>query len=155
VADLRVSDRERDAAVQELREHFAAGRLTEDEFNERVQAAYEARTEGQLNGLLSDLPRLPATQQQLRAELVQRRRHLQRRMIQESGGGLALFVICVAVWATNGTHGGFWPALVALFVVIPLIRNGWRLYGPSPQLDRVERELDRRSRGGGRHRGRR
>jgi hypothetical protein len=33
---------------------------------------------------------------------------------------------------------------VALFALIPLIRNGWRLYGPSPRLDAVEAELSRR-----------
>jgi hypothetical protein len=41
---------------------------------------------------------------------------------------------------------------VALITLIPLLRNGWRLYGPAPELDRVERELDRRSRHGHRER---
>jgi len=151
--DLRVSDQERDAAAAQLREHFAAGRISEDELNERVQSAYGARTQQQLDSLLFDLPALPASEQQLRAELVARRRHLQRRLIQESGGGLAIFFVCVVVWAANGTQGGFWPAWVALIFLIPLLRNGWRLYGPSPEFDRVERELDRRARHGGhRHR---
>jgi hypothetical protein len=146
--DLRVSDQDRDRATQQLREHFAAGRITEDELNERVQAAYQARTQNQLRALLRDLPALPATPQQLKSELAERRRHLQRRLIQESGGGLALFAVCVVVWAANGAQGGFWPGWVAIFAVLPLIRNGWRLYGPSPELDRVERELERRSREG-------
>lgn len=150
MADLRVSDQDRDLAARQLRDHFAAGRLTEDELNDRVQSAYAAKTQQQLADLLFDLPALPATQHQLRAELAERRRHLQRRLIQESGGGLALFTVCVAIWAANGAHSGFWPAWVAVFVVLPLIRNGWRLYGPAPQLERVERELDRRSRSGGR-----
>jgi hypothetical protein len=144
VADLRVSDQERDLAAQALRDHFAAGRLTEDELNERVESAYEAKTQQQLDLLLSDLPALPATQKQLRSELVARRRHLQRRLIQESGGGLAIFVVCVVIWAASGA-GTFWPAWLALFFVVPLVRNGWRLYGPAPQFDQVERELDRRS----------
>jgi hypothetical protein len=47
---------------------------------------------------------------------------------------------------------------VLLVVLIPLVRNGWRLYGPEPELDRVERELEQRRMGsqhgrGGRHRG--
>ncbi len=148
MADLRVSDQDREIAVQMLREHFAAGRLTQDELNERVQAAYSARTQRELDSLLSDLPALPATRQQLRAELAARRSHLQRRLLQESGGGLAIFAVCVAVWAANGGHSGFWPGWVAVFVFIPLIRNGWRLYGPAPQLDRVERDLDQRTRRG-------
>jgi hypothetical protein len=150
VADLRASDQDRDLAAQQLRDHFAAGRLSEDELNERIERAYSAKTRQQLDDLLTDLPALPATRQQLRVELAERRRHLQRRLIQESGGGLAIFAVCAVIWAANGTHSGFWPAWVALFVAIPLIRNVGRLYGPAPQLDRVERELERRARHGGR-----
>ena len=131
-----------------LREHFAAGRLTQEELNERVQTAYSARTQQELESLLWDLPARPATQQQVRAELVARRKHLRRRLLQESGGGLAIFAICVVVWAANGGHSGFWPGWVAIFVLVPLIRNGWRLYGPAPELDRVERYLDQRTRQG-------
>jgi hypothetical protein len=29
------------------------------------------------------------------------------------------------------------------------VRNGWRLYGPDPELDRVEQELDQRGRRSG------
>jgi hypothetical protein len=130
-----------------LREHFAAGRLNEDELSDRVQAAYAARSEGELRVLLADLPLLPATPQQRKAELAERRAQLRRRLIQETGGGVAVFVVCVVIWAASGAHRGqFWPIWVALVVLIPLIRNGWRLYGPDPQLDRVQRELDRRAR---------
>jgi hypothetical protein len=142
-----VSDEERDRAARDIREHFAAGRLTEEEMSERVEAAYAARTESELRRLLADLPPLPVSRAQQRAELAERRRHLQRRLLQQSGGGLALFVVCVVVWATSGGHHGeFWPIWVLLVVVIPLIRNGWRLYGPAPQFDRVEAELARRER---------
>jgi hypothetical protein len=146
VPDYRVSDQQRERAAQELREHFAAGRLTQDELDERVQQAYSARTEEQLRVLLADLPRLPMSPQEQRAAMVARRNQLQRRLVQETGGGVALFGVCVAIWVSNGAQGQFWPIWVALFVIIPLIRNIWRLYGPSPQFDRVERELERRAR---------
>jgi hypothetical protein len=152
VDGYRASDQQRDEAAQLLREHFAAGRLSQEELDERVQQAYAAKTEQQLQELLRDLPGLPATPKQQKAELVARRSQLQRRLIQEMGGGLALFVVCVVVWLASGAQGQFWPIWVALVVLIPLLRNGWRLYGPSPQLDRVERELDRRARQGGRRR---
>jgi hypothetical protein len=152
VDGYRASDEQRDEAAQLLREHFAAGRLSQEELDERVQQAYAAKTEQQLQELLRDLPGLPATPKQQKAELVARRSQLQRRLIQEMGGGLALFVVCVVVWLASGAQGQFWPIWVALVVLIPLLRNGWRLYGPSPQLDRVERELDRRARQGGRRR---
>ena len=152
-SELRVSDEQREHAAQELRDHFAAGRISEEELGDRVQAAYSARTEAQLGGLLADLPRLPASPQQVKAELATRRNQLQRRLLQETGGGVALFLVCTAIWAASGTHRGmFWPIWVGIVVLIPLLRNGWRLYGPAPELDRVERELERRSRRGGRHR---
>jgi hypothetical protein len=52
------------------------------------------------------------------------------------------------VWLVSGAHGQFWPIWVALLVLIPLLRNGWRLYGPAPQLDQVERELESPARRG-------
>ncbi len=121
--------------------------MTDDELSDRVQAAYAARTEGELKTLLADLPKLPASPAQQKAELTQRRRHLQRRMLQDAGGGLSLFVICTVVWLASGGHhghGSFWPIWVLLVVLIPLLRNGWRLYGPAPELDRIERELESR-----------
>jgi Domain of unknown function (DUF1707) len=144
--DVRASDEQRDRAAAEIREHFAAGRLTDEELSERVQAAYAARTVGDISALLADLPKLPATRAQQKAEIAQRRRELQRRLLQETGGGAALFVLCTVIWFTSGANGQFWPIWVALVVLIPLLRNGWRLYGPAPEFDRVERELEARHR---------
>ncbi len=144
--DLRVSDEQRDRAAQEIREHFAAGRLTEDELSERIQAAYDARTEGELKALTADLPKLPATRAERKAEIEQRRRDLQRRLLQEAGGGSGAFLICTVIWLASGASGFFWPILVALGVLIPLVRNGWRLYGPAPEYDAIERELETRQR---------
>ncbi len=143
-AGLRISDEQRDKAAGEIREHFAAGRLTDDELNDRLQAVYTVKTEAELQKLLADLPKLPATKAQQRAELAARRRELQRRLIQQSGGGLALFALCSVIWATSGGNGQFWPVWVLIVVLIPLLRNAWRLYGPAPELERVERELQHR-----------
>jgi DNA-binding PadR family transcriptional regulator len=51
-----VSDADRDLAIARLREHFAAGRLTYAELDERLTAALTVRTAGDLRGLLADLP---------------------------------------------------------------------------------------------------
>ena len=150
-SELRVSDQQREQAAQELREHFAAGRLTEDELDERVQRAYAARTEQELRAVRADLPQLPLSPREQKAALVARRRQLQRRLIQETGGGICLVVVCVAIWVSSGAHGQFWPIWVVVIVLLPLLRNAWRLYGPAPELDRVERELERRSHRGDRH----
>jgi hypothetical protein len=44
----RVSDADRELSVVSLRDHLLAGRLTLDEFSERVGVAYAARTRGEL-----------------------------------------------------------------------------------------------------------
>jgi hypothetical protein len=54
--EMRVGDAEREATVTELREHFASGRLTQEEFNERVDQAFSAKTRGDLKAVMSDLP---------------------------------------------------------------------------------------------------
>jgi DNA-binding PadR family transcriptional regulator len=51
-----VSDADRDLAAARLREHFAVGRLTHAELDERLTAALTAQTPGDLGGLLADLP---------------------------------------------------------------------------------------------------
>ncbi|MEU6740352.1 DUF1707 SHOCT-like domain-containing protein [Streptosporangium sandarakinum] len=54
--DLRIGDAERDAAVSALREHYARGRLTLEEFGERVDLVLAARTGGELARVGADLP---------------------------------------------------------------------------------------------------
>jgi len=55
-ATERVSDSERDHVVAMLRDHLAVGRLTLDEFSERTGSALTARTRGELDVVLADLP---------------------------------------------------------------------------------------------------
>jgi uncharacterized protein DUF1707 len=54
--DVRVSDAERDQAVAQLREHCLAGRLTLDEYAERLDEAYRARTSSDLVETMRELP---------------------------------------------------------------------------------------------------
>lgn len=154
-SSMRVSDEERERVAVEMREHFAAGRLNDDELSERLDALYRTSTQGELEALRADLPPLPATRAQMRAELSERRAQLRRELLQQTGGGLVPFIICTVIWAASGAHAAFWPIWVALAALLPLLRNGWRLYGPAPELDRVEAELEHRRRHGGhRHRSR-
>jgi len=53
---LRASDAERDRIVVQLRDASAEGRLTLEEFIERMTSAYEARTHAELEHLVRDLP---------------------------------------------------------------------------------------------------
>jgi hypothetical protein len=58
VPDLRASDADREAAVDALRRHALAGRLTVDELDERLERAYAAKMLSELAELQADLPRL-------------------------------------------------------------------------------------------------
>jgi GntR family transcriptional regulator len=53
---LRVSDAEREAVAGRLAEHFAAGRIDQAEFGDRVGRAMSAKTRGDLRGLFAGLP---------------------------------------------------------------------------------------------------
>jgi hypothetical protein len=139
---LRVSDEQRDRAAEELREHFTAGRLTEEELSDRIQAAYQARTGADLEALLADLPRLPASPAELRAERAERRRKVRRRAIEETSGSFGAFGVCTLIWVAAGANGDFWPIWVAVAPVMALFRNGPRLLGIASGKDGDEDDGD-------------
>jgi hypothetical protein len=56
---IRASDVDREAVVATLREAYTAGRLTLDEFDDRMTAAYASKTWGDLRHLTIDLPTQP------------------------------------------------------------------------------------------------
>jgi len=56
---IRASDVDRDVVVAALREAYTTGRLTMEEFDERMAAAYAAKTWGDLRQLTIDLPTQP------------------------------------------------------------------------------------------------
>ena len=55
-ASMRASSADRERAVDVLKAGFAEGRLTQDEYNDRMGRAYAARTYGELAALTADLP---------------------------------------------------------------------------------------------------
>lgn len=138
---MRVADADRERLAGELREHMVAGRLSEEELEERVALAYSAKTQADLDALRADLPISPATIEQ---SLKERRRHLRRRLTQEAGGSLTASGVCVAIWLAAGAHGQFWPIWVIVFTLLPIVRDGWALLGPAPDERAVEARLQRR-----------
>ena len=54
---VRIGDAERDRAISTLSDHFAAGRLSREELDERVDQAMQARFDADLRPLFADLPR--------------------------------------------------------------------------------------------------
>jgi hypothetical protein len=54
--NVRVGDADREAVAAQLREHYADGRLTLEELNERLDQAFAAKTKADLNTVMRDLP---------------------------------------------------------------------------------------------------
>jgi hypothetical protein len=54
--NLRIGTAERESAVKLLSDHMAEGRLSLEEYEERMSAALEARTQADLRPLFDDLP---------------------------------------------------------------------------------------------------
>ena len=138
---LRASDKDRDRLAADLRRHAVAGRLSTEEFEQRLAQAYGARTLGELAELERDLPASPESLALARRE---RRAHLVRRSLQETGSSFGAFVMCCVIWGATGA-GFFWPIFVIIPFLLTAVRSGWDLYGPGADLDAVEAKLDARA----------
>ncbi len=136
-----MSDAERERLVEELHEHTVAGRLTAEEYEERLGAVYAARTRADLDALRADLP---VSTVAARLALVERKSHLRRRLAQEAGGSATASLVCAGVWVASGAHGAFWPIWVILFTALPVLRDSWRLLGPGSDLDVLEARMQAR-----------
>jgi hypothetical protein len=109
--DLRVSQAERDEVVAALAGHFADGRLTVEEYEERVEAALAARTGRDLEPLLEDLPAADPPAPPART----RRRHDPRSLRAPLVPARLLAVAAVVVLAIATGPWALWllwPALV-------------------------------------------
>jgi hypothetical protein len=138
---VRASDAEREEVSRQLSAHAAAGRLTPEELDERLDAAYAARTHGELVRLLEDLPAAPAPPGEDPARAVAR-----TRLAHRAGAAAIVALLCVGVWAATGASGSFWPIWVVLLVAVGLAREGWRTLGPGAAL--TDEELGERRRRG-------
>jgi hypothetical protein len=107
--DLRIGDAERDATIAALREHFAAGRLTLDELTDRIDGALSAKTQGQIDGLVLDLPRLrshwPATRP-VNAEPSDTGRYLVLMLLLFAIAAWLLMMVYVASRTGSGPYPG-------------------------------------------------
>jgi hypothetical protein len=59
ISEIRASDDDRRRVVEVLQRHTEVGRLSLDEFSDRVGDAWAARTLGELAAVTSDLPPEP------------------------------------------------------------------------------------------------
>ena len=145
---IRASDADRERVAAALREHLAAGRLTLDEFNDRLDKTYAARTAGELDEVMSDLPgvdlqqlpeapvrraggRPPGTRSPAGPPAWSGQGRFSPAWRRAWGSWLALSLATFAIWLLSGASGGPW----FLWVVVPLgalTLGRWAVGGPGP-----------------------
>jgi hypothetical protein len=108
--ELRIADADRERAAERLRKAAGEGRLSPEELEERLDAAFSARTQSELKPVLADLPGDPARRPRARARRPELRAFA------------ATSILLVAIWALTGA-GYFWP-------VWPIL--GWGLFVLGP-----------------------
>jgi hypothetical protein len=106
----RLSDAERDAVVVQLREGLSEGRLDLDDFRARLDAAYAAKTHGEIVPLTKDLPAVRAK----RGGSVARRRKFTRRLRLYVGLNVIVWGVWTAQLATGGSSNDLWPLWVTI-----------------------------------------
>ncbi len=105
---ILASDDERDAVALALRQHLAEGRLSLDEFTERVGGVYSARTRDELELVQCDLPQLRAAAPSVDPRSL--RRHWAAHIVRWSAPSL----LAIGVWVAAGRNGSFWPVWIML-----------------------------------------
>jgi len=133
---LRASDAEREEVAAVLRDNLAEGRLTLEEFNERLDGVYASKTYGQLDALLVDLPRKPGTGpmtfSDAGAQIADRwDSYRLGRFRRRWSRYLQVNCVLWAIWgvsvASSHAHNleGFWPIWVSLPWGAILLRRPW------------------------------
>ena len=116
--DTLVADSDRATAADEMRQHYDSGRLTLDEFESRLAEVNSARTRGELEHALRQLPRNEPP-----ASLRLHDRRWSSLAIQYA----LVNVICILVWAFSNPQGpfwdSFWPKWVLLGTLIMYLRR--------------------------------
>jgi hypothetical protein len=113
-ATLRASDADRERVIERLRQAASEGRLLTEELEQRLEAALSARTYGQLDALIGDLPGGP---------LLRRETHRLAWVPPALGVAivipLVLAVLATVVLALTGVLAMWWLWLVV----------GWWFFG--------------------------
>jgi hypothetical protein len=124
---LRVSDADRAAVADLLARHYGDGRLDQAEFDERVTRAMAAKTGGDFQGLLDDLPDLPDAPSDTTGEpaapapppsCLAARRHRRHGSVFP---GLLVLVFAVVAWHHLLDWGGkplVWLVILAAVVML-------------------------------------
>ncbi|MER7130702.1 DUF1707 SHOCT-like domain-containing protein [Streptosporangium saharense] len=115
---MRASDGDRDKVAGVLREHYAQGRLTNEEFDERLERLYSSRTYGELARLTSDLPDADLKRMTPAPATSPQRRDARRKGVAAMWASWAMasgvnWVIWLIIGVTNGLDFPYpWPLWV-------------------------------------------
>jgi len=136
----RASDEDRERTAAALGGHYAVGRLTLEEFQERLNRTYAAKTLGELADLTRDLPRSDLGQR-LDAwqrppgdnPLLPQRRPpgpVQAHMSDEAilRFFVAVTIGVVVIWLISGAGGGLWLLWAAVLLTALAVRR-WTMGG--------------------------
>lgn len=106
--DVRASDADRDRVAAQLREHYGAGRLTDDELSERLDGVYGARQASELVRYTADLPAERAPGRPPKRHVTSGGRALRTSVRIHATIYVLVHAMLVAIWALSG-GGEFWP----------------------------------------------
>ena len=112
-SQMRAGDADRDTTISLLREAFAEGRLSQDEFDDRLDRAHAARTYADLAQLTLDLPVSASNVAKVeRNEVVKDRKELRSAWASWLGVGVLVNIIWFATWMGSGPAPYYWPIWV-------------------------------------------
>lgn len=109
---MRAGDADRDSTIASLREAFAEGRLTQEEFDERLETAHAARTYADLAQVTSDLPKHSTEADRLASPTLKKRKDLRSAWASWLGVGALVNIIWFATWMGSGPAPYYWPIWV-------------------------------------------
>jgi hypothetical protein len=143
--DLRIGDADREEGAASLREHYAQGRLSLEEFHERLDAVFAATTQGQLERVTSDLPHVRTPSAPLPTADLEGRADARGRL-----GMVAVLVGFLAIWLLmliptlshpGSSAAGRFPLLLIGLLVIRVL--GFRIFGGRSRTDEQSRPMRR------------
>jgi Domain of unknown function (DUF1707) len=122
-SSLRASDADREAVAERLRTAAVEGRLEPDELEQRLHTAFRARTYGELNRLLGDLPAKPVKWERPRGAAPAARTAL----VLAARLTVALMVLAFFVGAAMLTFA-WWMIGLVVWLAVSSSRHGCRAH---------------------------
>ncbi|HEY3725831.1 MAG TPA: DUF1707 domain-containing protein [Solirubrobacteraceae bacterium] len=128
---IRAGDRDRERAAEILRHHHGEGRIDTDELQERIDRCLQAKTIGELDRLLADLPgqgrarpRSSWSASPWRWPLV---------------ASIPALIVLAAISSGHGHRHPFWLLIPVVFLITRLLiarRGRWPVFGGHDREDR-------------------